>query len=84
MLDEREVLTQIAERLLPHHDTHTTGSGIQKALASGLRPFNTFGCNEPALIHIHEALAQGSSVSAAVACTAWRDAAAVDRASPGL
>jgi len=65
-------------------EDYRVSAGIQKALASGLRPFNTFGRNEPALIHIHEALAQGSSVSAAVACTAWRDAAAVDRASPGL
>jgi len=35
---------------------------IQQTLNTGLRPFNTFGRNEPALMKIHEALARGASI----------------------
>lgn len=43
-------------------EDYRISQSIQKGLATGLRPFNTFGRNEPALMKIHEALAQGASV----------------------
>jgi carnitine monooxygenase subunit len=43
-------------------EDYAISQSIQPALNTGLRPFNTFGRNEPALIKIHEALARGASV----------------------
>lgn len=42
-------------------EDYKISQSIQKSLETGLRPFNTFGRNEPALIKIHEALARGAN-----------------------
>jgi hypothetical protein len=44
-------------------EDYKVSQSIQPGLATGLRPFNTFGRNEPALIKIHEALARGAEQS---------------------
>lgn len=41
-------------------EDYKISQSIQKGLETGLRPYNTFGRNEPALIKIHEALARGA------------------------
>ena len=38
---------------------------VQETLNTGLKPFSTFGRNEPALICLHEALARGASMEIA-------------------
>lgn len=44
-------------------EDYKVSQSIQKGLETGLRPFNTLGRNEPALIRIHEALARGASAA---------------------
>jgi phenylpropionate dioxygenase-like ring-hydroxylating dioxygenase large terminal subunit len=44
-------------------EDYKISQSIQKGLETGLRPFNTFGRNEPALIKIHEALARGAQLT---------------------
>ena len=44
------------------NEDYAISQTIQQTLNTGLRPFNTFGRNEPALIGIHEALAGGARV----------------------
>jgi phenylpropionate dioxygenase-like ring-hydroxylating dioxygenase large terminal subunit len=44
-------------------EDYKISQSIQKGLETGLRPFNTLGRNEPALIKIHEALARGAQVA---------------------
>lgn len=44
-------------------EDYKVSQSIQKGLETGLRPFNTFGRNEPALIKIHEALARGAQLT---------------------
>jgi phenylpropionate dioxygenase-like ring-hydroxylating dioxygenase large terminal subunit len=44
-------------------EDYRVSQSIQPGLDTGLRPFNTLGRNEPALIKIHEALARGASIA---------------------
>lgn len=44
-------------------EDYGVSQSIQPGLNTGLRPFNTLGRNEPALINLHHALARGAGVA---------------------